>query len=134
MASIDLRDGEPLDIAIKRFKRVVQRENILREYRQHAFFVRPAERERIKRVVAQRRRHKRPRFSSSPRRIFHRRPDLPPIAYEEIRPLGETPLSEIVEQPSEAAAVPPSEASEQLSPSNDPQPNDDTQTSAVKTA
>ena len=90
MATIDLRNGETLDSAIKRFKRIVQRENILREYRQHAFFVRPAERERIKRSVAQKRRHK--RFSRFPRttqrRIVRRRPDLPPIAYEDAPETG----------------------------------------------
>jgi small subunit ribosomal protein S21 len=143
LATIDLRDGETLDSAIKRFKRIVQRENILREYRQHTFFVRPAERERIKRSVAQKRHHK--RFSRFPRttrrRIVHRRPDLPPIAYEDQPEAASVPPSiagqaaEAAEQPSETASAPPSpsEASQQPSPPND-SPADDNQAQTAETA
>jgi small subunit ribosomal protein S21 len=141
LATIDLRNGETLDSAIKRFKRIVQRENILREYRQHAFFVRPAERERIKRSVAQKRHHK--RFSRFPRtthrRIVRRRPDLPPIAYEdqpEVTPASPSLAgqAEAAEQPSETAAEQPSpsEGSQQPSPSDTSANNNQAQT--AKTA
>jgi hypothetical protein len=114
----------------------------LREYRQHAFFVRPAERERIKRSVAQKRHHK--RFSRFPgtmkRRIVRRRPDLPPIAYEDQPEAASVPPSlagqaEAAEQPSETPAAPPSlsEDSQQPSPPND-SPADDSQTQTAETA
>jgi hypothetical protein len=118
----------------------------LREYRQHAFFVRPAERERIKRSVAQKRHHK--RFSRFPRttrrRIVRRRPDLPPIAYEDQPEVTPAPPSlagqaEAAEQPSETASAPPSEtaaeqpsetAAEQPSPSEGSQQPSPSDTSA----
>ncbi|UCF80757.1 MAG: 30S ribosomal protein S21 [Acidobacteriota bacterium] len=149
LATIDLRDGETLDSAIKRFKRIVQRENILREYRQHTFFVRPAERERIKRSVAQKRSHK--RFSRFPRtaqrRIVHRRPDLPSIAYEEPSEAAsaqpslagppQAPEGQVktAEQPSETVSAPlsPPEGSQQPSPPND-SPANDSQVRTAKTA
>lgn len=88
MAVIELRDGDNLDMALKKFKRLVQRENILREFKQHAYYLRPGERDRIKRSVAQRRRHKRGlgrffSFEERPSRVT-RRTDLPAIAYEPI--------------------------------------------------
>lgn len=88
MAIIDLKDGDSLEAVLKKFKRMVQRENILREYKQHAYFLRPGERDRVKRSIAQKRRQKRgrPRFSATtappPRRVS-RRTELPPIAYED---------------------------------------------------
>jgi ribosomal protein S21 len=124
-------------------ERIVQRENILREYRQHTFFVRPAERERIKRSVAQKRSHK--RFSRFPRtaqrRIVRRRPDLPPIAYEDQPEAASVPpsLTEQVEaekQPSETASIPPSpsEGSQQPSPPPNDSPANDSQVQTAKTA
>lgn len=77
-----------VESAIKRFKRLVQRENIIREYKQHMFYLRPGERDRVKRSIAQKRRSKHMRIaagrrtSSRPEGNYHRRPELPPIAFE----------------------------------------------------
>ncbi|BBM70685.1 30S ribosomal protein S21 [Rhodothermus marinus] len=56
---IKVRENEPIDRVLRRFKRAVNRSKILREYRQHMFYIKPSERRRIERQKALRnaRRH-----------------------------------------------------------------------------
>lgn len=42
MAVVHVRDGEPPEIAIKRFRREVERENILRELKDRRYHKKPA--------------------------------------------------------------------------------------------
>lgn len=46
MISIEVRDGEPLDSAIRRLKRQVQQTGILEEARRHERYEKPSERRR----------------------------------------------------------------------------------------
>jgi len=56
---IKVRESEPIDRVLRRFKRAVNRSKILREYRQHMFYIKPSEQRRIERQKALRnaRRH-----------------------------------------------------------------------------
>lgn len=82
MAQIDVHDGESIESALRRFKRKVQRENILRDVKRHAYYVKPGDRDRIKRAVAEKRRNKRGRQGGGRYRRRFRRTELPAIAYE----------------------------------------------------
>ncbi|MDR0637904.1 MAG: 30S ribosomal protein S21 [Spirochaetaceae bacterium] len=42
MAHIIVDDSEPLEKAIKRFKRIVEREGIIREYKKREYFEKPS--------------------------------------------------------------------------------------------
>ena len=55
MAFIRVEEGESIDHALRRFRRSVQRENILRDAKRHAHFVKPGERRRAKEAAARRR-------------------------------------------------------------------------------
>ena len=59
MAEVRLGDGESLESALRRFKRKVQQEDIIREVKRHAFFVPPGEKRRLKSALARKRNRKR---------------------------------------------------------------------------
>ena len=42
MATINVDDSESLEKAIKRFKRMVEKEGIIREYKKREYFVKPS--------------------------------------------------------------------------------------------
>ncbi|HEX2949265.1 MAG TPA: 30S ribosomal protein S21 [Armatimonadota bacterium] len=46
MIAIEVRDGEPLDSAIRRLKRQVQQTGVLEEARRHERYEKPSERRR----------------------------------------------------------------------------------------
>ena len=52
MPVVTLNDGEPLEVALKRFKRKVQQEDIIKEIKKHAFYLKPGETKRIKQALA----------------------------------------------------------------------------------
>ena len=61
MAYIRVEDGEGIEHALRRFRRSVQRENILRDAKRHAYHVKPGERRRAKQAAARRRWRRRQR-------------------------------------------------------------------------
>jgi small subunit ribosomal protein S21 len=62
LAEVQIQDGETLDNALRRFKRQVLQENIIGEVKQHAFYLKPGQKKRLKSALARRRnRKKRPR-------------------------------------------------------------------------
>ena len=66
MAEIHLQDGESLESALKRFKRKVMNEEIIKDIKKHAFYLKPGQRKRVKSAEARKRaRKKRPRDSDS---------------------------------------------------------------------
>lgn len=95
-------------MALKKFKRLVQRENILRDFKQHAHFMRPGEKDRIKRSIAGKRRVKKllPRpidgVIPTPKRVS-RRSELPAIAFEDL-PAAQQPAPPKAASPKAAAA------------------------------
>jgi small subunit ribosomal protein S21 len=62
MAEVIIQDGETLESALRRFKRKVQQEDIIKEIKKHSYYQKPGERKRIKQALARKRnRKKRPR-------------------------------------------------------------------------
>ena len=58
LAEIRLQEGESLENALRRFKRKVQTEDIIKEVKRHSYYLKPGERRRVKQVLAQKRARK----------------------------------------------------------------------------
>ena len=65
MAEIRLQDGESLENALRRFKRRVQTEDIIKEVKKHSFYLKPGEKKRVKQALARKRSRKRFRRNDS---------------------------------------------------------------------
>ncbi len=62
MAEVTIQDGESLEAALRRFKRKVQQEDIIKEIKRHSYYLKPGEKKRVKAALARKRnRKKRPR-------------------------------------------------------------------------
>ena len=61
MAEIRLQEGESLENALRRFKRKVLTEDIIREVKRHSFYLKPGEKLRVKRALARKRNRKKSR-------------------------------------------------------------------------
>ena len=58
MPQVTVRKGEDINIAIRRFKRAVEREGIMRELKRRRYYLKPSERKKEKRIAAAKRRRK----------------------------------------------------------------------------
>jgi small subunit ribosomal protein S21 len=63
VAEVRLSDGETLESALRRFKRKVQQEDIIKEVKKHAFYMPPGEKRRVKSALARKRNRKKIRRS-----------------------------------------------------------------------
>lgn len=61
MAEVLLQDGETLESALRRFKRKVQQEDIIKEIKKHSYYVKPGEKKRVKQALARKRNRKKRR-------------------------------------------------------------------------
>ena len=61
MAEIKLGDNETLESALRRFKRKVQQEDIIKEVKRHSFYLKPGEKRRAKEALARKRSRKKAR-------------------------------------------------------------------------
>ncbi len=61
MAYIRVQEGENLENALRRFKRKVQQEDIIKEVKKHSFYLKPGEKKRIKQALARKRLRKKMR-------------------------------------------------------------------------
>ena len=61
MAEVRIQDGESIENALRRFKRKVQQEDIIKEVRKHSFYLKPGEKKRIKQALARKRSRKKVR-------------------------------------------------------------------------
>ena len=61
LAEIRIFDGESIESALRRFKRQVQQEGIIKDAKKHAFFLKPGERKRLKSKLAQKLKRKKVR-------------------------------------------------------------------------
>ena len=52
MAEVRVQEGESLENALRRFKRKVQQEDIIKEVKRHSFYLKPGERRRVKEAMA----------------------------------------------------------------------------------
>ena len=58
MAVVVLQEGETLESALRRFKRKVQQEDIIKEIKRHSFYLKPGEKKRTKEALARKRNRK----------------------------------------------------------------------------
>lgn len=61
VAEVRLQDGESLENALRRFKRRVQQEDIIKEVKRHSYYLKPGEKKRVKQALARKRSRKRVR-------------------------------------------------------------------------
>jgi small subunit ribosomal protein S21 len=64
LAEVTLHEGETLENALKRFKRKVLQEDIIREVKRHAFYLKPGQKLRAKQALARKRNRKKARRES----------------------------------------------------------------------
>ena len=58
MAEVYIVDGETIESALRRFKRKVQQEDIIKEIKRHSFYLKPGEKKRTKEALARKRNRK----------------------------------------------------------------------------
>src|SRR3989304_3181864 len=61
LAEIKLQEGESIENALRRFKRKVQQEDIIKDIKKHSFYLKPGDRRRAKQALARKRSRKKPR-------------------------------------------------------------------------
>lgn len=54
-------EGESIESALRRFKRQVQQEGIIKEVKRHAYYLKPGEKKRLKSALAQKLKRKKVR-------------------------------------------------------------------------
>jgi len=61
LAEVTIQEGESLENALRRFKRKVQQEDIIKEIKKHSFYMKPGERRRAKEALSRKRLRKKQR-------------------------------------------------------------------------
>jgi small subunit ribosomal protein S21 len=61
LAEVVIQDGETLESALRRFKRKVQQEDIIKDIKRHSYYLKPGEKRRVKEALARKRSRKRRR-------------------------------------------------------------------------
>jgi small subunit ribosomal protein S21 len=71
VAEVKLQEGESIESALRRFKRKVMTEDIIKEIKRHSYYLKPGAKRRVKQALAQKRARKKIRKDSdqvAPRR------------------------------------------------------------------
>lgn len=58
---IHVSDSETIEVALRRFKRKVQQEDIIKDIKKHSYYLKPGERKRLKSALARKRSRRRAR-------------------------------------------------------------------------
>ncbi len=58
MAEVKLQDGESVEGALRRFKRKVQQEDIIKDIKKHSYYLKPGDKRRAKQALARKRSRK----------------------------------------------------------------------------
>jgi small subunit ribosomal protein S21 len=58
LAEVVVQDGETLESALRRFKRKVQQEDIIKDIKRHSYYMKPGEKRRTKEALARKRSRK----------------------------------------------------------------------------
>ena len=58
MAEVKVQEGESIESALRRFKRKVQQEDIIKDVKKHNFYLKPGEKKRVKQALARKRSRK----------------------------------------------------------------------------
>jgi len=64
LAEVRIQEGESLENALRRFKRKVQQEDIIKEIKKHSFYMKPGEKRRAKEALSRKRLRKKQRRES----------------------------------------------------------------------
>ena len=64
MVIVTVRENEPFEKALRRFRRKVEREGIRKDIKKNSFYLKPGERRRLKQRLAEKRRRKAARRAS----------------------------------------------------------------------
>ena len=64
LAEVRLQEGESIENALRRFKRKVQTEDIIKEVKRHSFYLKPGAKRRMKQSLARKRARKKIRKES----------------------------------------------------------------------
>ena len=70
MPAIRLKENEPFEVAIRRFKRTVEKTGLLTELRAREFYEKPTAERKRKLAAAVKRHHKRMRSQTLPPKLF----------------------------------------------------------------
>jgi small subunit ribosomal protein S21 len=68
LAEVRSQEGESIENLLRRFKRKVQTEDIIKDVKRHSFYLKPGEKKRVKQALAQKRARKKIRTHSDDRR------------------------------------------------------------------
>jgi small subunit ribosomal protein S21 len=66
LAEVHIDNGESLESALKRFKRKVLQEDIIKDIKRHAFYLKPGQKLRVKSALARKRDRKKRSRDSQP--------------------------------------------------------------------
>ncbi len=58
LAEVIVNDNETVESALRRFKRKVQQEDIIKEIKRHSYYLKPGEKKRVKQALARKRNRK----------------------------------------------------------------------------
>jgi len=58
LAEVLVQEGETLESALRRFKRKVQQEDIIKDIKRHSYYLKPGEKRRTKEALARKRSRK----------------------------------------------------------------------------
>ena len=61
LAEVRLQEAEPLESALRRFKRKVQEADVIQDAKRHSFYLKPGEKRRVKAALARKRNRKKAR-------------------------------------------------------------------------
>ena len=61
VAEVSIQEGESLENALRRFKRRVQQEDIIKEIKKHSYYMKPGEKRRAKQALSRKRLRKKQR-------------------------------------------------------------------------
>ena len=61
LAEVRIQEGESVDNALRRFKRKVLQEDVIKDVKRHSFYLKPGEKKRVKEALARKRSRKKVR-------------------------------------------------------------------------
>ena len=61
MAEVSIQEGESLENALRRFKRRVQQEDVIKDIKKHSYYMKPGEKRRAKQALSRKRLRKKQR-------------------------------------------------------------------------
>ena len=70
MPNVRVKENEPFEVAMRRFKRIIEKTGLLTELRAREFYEKPTQERKRKLAAAVKRTHKRLRSQQLPRKLY----------------------------------------------------------------